>query len=464
MTLAETLKSKILKHKDNKMLLLIIISIIPIALFTVYYISSEDMDVLFSGMDKNDMTKVTMALDEKKIPYVIDLKTSSVKVSKKNVRDTRMSLMSDGVILDSNVGFEIFNDSEFGMTEFSQKINYQRALQGELARTISSLKEIKYARVHIVQPKNRLFKSPGDKASASVTLFLQHDKELDFRKIKGIQNIVSSSIENMNPENVVVTNQAGIVLSVNVKEKEIDEAGKISKKEQMEKYYRTKVNDILKSTFGENKYIAKVNVELDYTKLTIIKENYLDLPENHVVKRERLTSTSKTGATTKDIEYQTGKKTENIQPELGKIKRLSIGVLVPKNVSENQIHELKEVISMAIGLEPKRGDSIAVYADEFSAVEPKDTVKVIIPAGQTEEENNKIIKSNKMSEDDIFKYLVTFLGVQRNTLINSLLVFILLLVIFNVTLFVSKKKNEIRLSTKEKEKIMNELSEWFSKE
>lgn len=457
--------SKVLSYRDNKVILLSIVAAIPLIIFSIYYASSDDMEVLFSGVSVNDITKITMALDEKKIPYKVDLASSSVSVTKKNVHDVRMTLMSDGAILDSNVGFEIFNNSEFGMTEFSQKINYQRALQGELARTISSLKEIKYARVHIVQPKNRLFKAPNEHSSASITLFIKRGEKLNEAKIRGIQNIVSSSIENLSSKNVIITNQSGIVLSQNDNEKLSRDVSKMTKREQLEDYYRTKVNKILESSLGVKKFIASVNVELDYTKSTIRTENFLNAPGKRVIKRERLSTAKKTGAATKDIEYKVGKQIESIEPEMGRVKRISIGVLVPKDVTESQALKLKEVIQMAIGIVPERGDSIALFADDFSLNEKlkqKDNV------GLTElnKEQDRTTNKNVGLADDknnILYFIEKKFGISQEQFLYIIVGFIVFLVAINIVTLFSRKKNNVSLSTEEKEKIVNDLSSWFSK-
>lgn len=454
--------SKIEGYNNNKIVLLSLVAAIPLLIFSIYYASNDDMEVLFSGMAEKDVAKVTMALDEKKIPYKVDLSSSSINVSKDDVHNIRMSIMSDGVILDANVGFEIFNEAEFGMTEFSQQINYQRALQGELARTISSLEEIKYARVHIVQPKGRLFKSSSEKSSASIILFMKHGASISDEQVRGIQNIVSSSIENLDASMVTITSQSGIILSQGESNKVKVDAGKFTKREKLEKFYKEKVNKILSGSLESKKFTTSVNVEFDYTKSNIHEERYLSTPNSKVIKREKVSTAKKTGATTKDIEYEIGRRVENIEFETGRVKRISIGVLVPKDVTNSQAEKLKKVISMAIGINPDRGDSIALFADDFSLnINPP--VKEFNDAPVINGENTSTTSKITENSNPLTESLLGLLGGNYFILLNIMIGVIVILFVFTMVSLLLRNTKRARLSLSEKDQIVQELSDWFAK-
>lgn len=461
MITTEDIKNKFNLNGNKTIIALALVAALPIFVFLIYTISGEEKEVLFSGMSEKDMTNVTMLLDEKRIPYTVDLDTSSINVSKKDVRSIRMSIMSNGAILDSNVGFEIFNDAEFGMTEFSQKINFQRAIQGELARTISALSEIKYARVHIVQPKNKLFKSKDEKSSASIILFLKNGAKLSDEQISGIQNIVSSSIEQLKMHDVVITNQSGVVLSKSTPLAAENYTNKFSKKEKVEKFYKDKVMEILDNSFAGEKFVASVNVEFDYTKSSIQKESYINTPAAKAVKREKISVTKKTGATTKDIEYKIGRRIENVEPEKGRIKRISIGIIVPKSVSESQMVKLKKVIAMAIGIIPERGDNIELFSDDLSTkTESTTEIESMIVKQQeiTEQQTN----TTDLSSNIVVDSLLNLVKGNHVVLISIMSALVILLSVLTLIFVLLPRKVSAKLSVKEKEKIVSDLSEWFS--
>lgn len=466
--------SKLNDDKKTKIFVLSIIAAIPIILFSIIYVSGKDMGTLFSGLSEDDISKITMVLDESNIPYEINMENASILVEQDSVHDVRMKLMSDGVMLDNNVGFEIFNDSEFGMTEFSQKINYQRALQGELARTITSLVEVKYARVHIVQPTNKLFRSAKEKPTASIVIFIKRDRELLPGQIRGIQNIVSSSVTDLAVDDVIVTNQSGVVLSAHGSTEARSETLKLTKREQLEKYYRKKVNAVLENSLKTTDYVVSVNIELDYTKSIITKENYIGDPDNALVSRERASESAKSNATnknvdntrTKDVEYKLGKQIENIEPEAGRIKRISIGVLVPDFISESQVEKLKEVIQMALGVNYERGDNIAIFADDFSnsknkqvesVVGPSNTIKISPDAEKT---NNASIKA----EVEPFAVISQKVGINQMTIMLITASALALLIFTNLFMLFKQFNGNRKLSSNEREKLLSDITDWFSKD
>lgn len=462
---------KIQKSTNNvKIVLIALLALVPVILFSILYYSGADKAVLFSGISEKDITKITMALDSKGIPYDIDLAASSIHVEESKVHDIRMMLMSDGVILDSNVGFEIFNDSEFGMTEFSQKINYQRALQGELSRTISSLNEVLYARVHIVQPENKLFKTKDDVTTSSITLFIKEGMQLNPEQVKGIQNIVSFSVDKLSPENVIVTNQSGIVLSDNSSPKEKFDEQKLTRREKLEKYYTSKVNEILSSTLNNDNFIASVNIELDYTKSFINKEDYINPSDTTAIVRERVSRTEKTGASSKDVEYKLGKMSQNTELESGRIKRISIGVLLGNTISQDRLDKLKKVIQMATGIKPERGDSIAIFADDFSNI-ADESKNISTPARSNtssyiaEKYDVATANSSDMIENNYLDKMLNKYNLTKSSLFYSMAIAIVLLLLINLYMMLTKRSRFPKKATElDRQNLLNEIAEWIGKD
>src|SRR5262249_51636316 len=145
--------------------------------------------------------------------YRLENDGTTILVDKSQVHALRLKLLGKSGTLKSAVGFEIFNNTDFGMTEFAQKINYQRALQGELARTIQSLDEVKNARVRLVLPESGLFKKSGQKPKASITLAIKEGRSLAPEQVVGIQRLVAAAVPEIEPSAVTIADQRGVTLT-----------------------------------------------------------------------------------------------------------------------------------------------------------------------------------------------------------------------------------------------------------
>ncbi len=152
-------------------------------------------------------------LKDAKTPYQIAEDGKGILVPSDKVYEMRLSLASEGLPQGGGVGFEIFDRKNFGMTEFVQKLNYQRALQGELSRTISQLNGVEQARVHLVMPEKSLFKENEKPATASIVLKMKSNRPLSDNEVQGVVHLVASSIEGMDPEHVTVLDSRGKILS-----------------------------------------------------------------------------------------------------------------------------------------------------------------------------------------------------------------------------------------------------------
>ena len=161
-----------------------------------------DFQVLYSNLTQEDAGQAIAKLKEMKVPYKVD--GNSIYVPSDKVYELRLELASQGIPQGGGIGFEIFDKNQFGVTEFVQRLNYVRALQGELARTIRTLAEVDQARVHIAVPEKTIFTDKEDKPTASVVLKLKAGRTLNQGQIGGIVHLVSSSVEGLPPGNVSV--------------------------------------------------------------------------------------------------------------------------------------------------------------------------------------------------------------------------------------------------------------------
>ncbi|MES9851136.1 MAG: flagellar basal-body MS-ring/collar protein FliF [Candidatus Thiodiazotropha sp. L084R] len=169
--------------------------------------------VLFTDLEPNDAAAVVTELERMKVSYKLAGDGTRIMVPEDQVHEIRLKLLGNGLPLNGGVGFEVFDNAEFGMTEFAQRINFQRAMQGELTRTITSLKEVKYARVHLVMPEASLFKESKTPPSASITIFLKPGAQLNQQQIEGIQRLVSASVQGLESAGVTIIDQYGKTLS-----------------------------------------------------------------------------------------------------------------------------------------------------------------------------------------------------------------------------------------------------------
>ena len=375
----------------------LVIGLIIIILATfgaVYWALSGSYAVLFKDLEEQDAAAVVSELEESKVSYKLKDGGRTILVPEESVHRIRLQTMSSEARLIGGIGFELFDNSDFGMTEFVQKINYQRALQGELTRTITSLDEIKYARVHLVMPESSIFRQEGKTSSAAVTLFMKDGYRLKEQQIAGIQKLIASSVPGMDVSAVTVTNQNGVVMSQNLSEE--TGAGIVSQRLQMRKevesYLTNKVTKILEGTFGQNQALVSVDVALNMDKVMTTMENVIPNKESQtgvVRKRETKNQTDKkSDNVTTEVEYHLGKKVDQIVTAPGGISHISVSVIVPRDTTNTRILQIEELVAAAIGIDRKRGDEIVVHAVAIPASVP-DSVAKNHNTGDVKESNFK---------------------------------------------------------------------------
>jgi len=191
--------------------------LVMVALFA-YWVVKDNYQVLFAQLDPQDAAAIVNELERAKVSYKLAEGGTKILVDEDLVYKMRLKLMGKGVPLRGGVGFEIFDHNDFGMTEFAQKINFQRALQGELARTIMAFDEVKFARVHLVMPESSIFKQTKSPTKASVSLLMKGDAHLSPEQIGGIQRLVAAAVPGLEAERVTILDQRGMALKLNSEE------------------------------------------------------------------------------------------------------------------------------------------------------------------------------------------------------------------------------------------------------
>jgi flagellar M-ring protein FliF len=263
----------------------------------VYFASKPKLTLLYGGLAPAEAAKVVEYLDSKKITYDVSDGGRAVMVPAQDVYSIRLGLASQGIptMSDGGVGFELFDKPTFGESDFMQRANYYRALQGELARTIRQLDEVSNARVLIVVPEDKLFGQDHQEAKASVFIQLQPGRSLTDSQVRSIRFLVANGVEGLQPEHVAVVDSTGRAMA------ESDSGGAdgaTSDKQRqaradLEHYLEDKAQSMLDQVLGPGQAVVRVASEIDYSQVQETSERYD--PKNSAIKTE--TSTTETSTT-----------------------------------------------------------------------------------------------------------------------------------------------------------------------
>lgn len=400
--LVQTLRDWPLSRK----LSLAAVGVITLALFAVLILQARQADyrTLFSDLSKEDASQVVQWLDERQIPYKITNNGNTIKVPADQVYDTRIRLAGEGIPSGGGVGFEIFDKQSFGITDFAQQVNYQRALQGELSRTVASLEPVDSARVHLALPEKRVFKRDQENPSASVIVGLAQGRDLKEGQVNGIVNLVSSSIEGMEPENVSVVDESGRVLTERLAEADSPlSPRKLEYQRAIEKRLERRAQSLLDRALGPQNALVRVTAEIDFSEVEKVEEKYD--PDSVVPRSEQImeqesggevsggvpgvesnlengqggqTTTGMPSSRTEEtINYEISKTINRIQKGSGGVERLSVAVLVAETKSpegeegdggrsQEQLNAIRDMVVSALGLNTEDRDQIEVVSMPFA--------------------------------------------------------------------------------------------------
>jgi flagellar M-ring protein FliF len=344
--------------------------------------------VLFADLEERDAAAVVEELKRRKVAYRIEEQGTRILVPEHQVHETRLALMSKGAMLSGGVGFEIFDNKDLSMTEYTQRINYQRALQGELARTIMAVPQVKLARVHLVLPEASLFRREKSKPKGSVSLVLKPDARLGAEQVAGIQRLVAAAVPGLDTGMVTVFDQRGVTLSAlaDADDGAAGASAKLRMKREVEEHLARKVGAVMDRTFGPGQAIVSVDVTLNFDEMKHTQQEVLPVrgakgDELGIAVRRRqavnrhggsggITAADTNGVngvggalnSTTEVEYEFGRRVEEVVTAPGGIRRLSLGVVVPRALGDEQMARVRSLVAMAAGLNEQRGDAIAVHS------------------------------------------------------------------------------------------------------
>jgi flagellar M-ring protein FliF len=350
-------------------------------------------------MDLQEAGSVQEKLKEIKVPFQLADGGKTIMVPGHVKDETRLTLINDNLPTGGVVGLELFSQTNFGETDTDRKAKYQRALQGELTRTIKQMQEIQNVRVHIVMPAEALFQEQQENATASIMIELKPFKKLGEEQIKGMVRLVANAIQGLKPENVSIIDSNMNDLTENITPDKGPQAAskmtaaQLDLQKQVQKDLERSAQSMLDRVMP-GKAVVRVSAQLDFDQVEINNENY----GNNVVRSQQVTEknsysentnpygvpgTATNIPTYQQVTSQTGKsessesgKTTNYEVSTnkertvvaqGKIKQLSVAVLVNgENISPAQKNDLENAVTNAVGLVKERGDKVSVSAIPFN--------------------------------------------------------------------------------------------------
>ncbi|MDQ7031533.1 MAG: flagellar basal-body MS-ring/collar protein FliF [Desulfonauticus sp.] len=373
--------------------------VVGIVLFIL--LNSTNYKVLYSNLYPEDAARVVEVLKKQKVPYKLANNGNTILVPEDKVYSLRLMIAGKGVLHGQGVGFEIFDSTRIGQTDFVQKINYQRALQGELERTIAEFDEVESARVHLVLPQKSLFIEENEPPSASVVLTLKPGASLSKEQVRSIVNLITTGVEGMTPDRITISDTRGRIL-YEPKQDIINglSSTQLEYKLSLERTLEQRIEDLLAPIVGgRDKVIARVSADIDFSRKTIHKELYD--PNVTVVRSEQKTeeeskgttnlqtgspepayrgstlsgtgTTQQTSRTSSITNYEINKEEQQIIAPVGEIRRLSVAVVVDgqyvknakgeyvyKPLPKEVLDQIRGLVEKAVGYDSTRGDQIEV--------------------------------------------------------------------------------------------------------
>lgn len=378
---------------NQKVLLgaVVVAALISAAVFTVW-LQRDEKAVLFTNLAPEDAALALEELSKQDVPADLANGGTTILVPEPEVHRLRVELASRGIPSSGTVGFEIFDGQQYGLTEFLQNVNFRRALEGELTKSIESLAGIQSARVHLNLPKPGLFRKESSQPTASVVVRVGRGARLDQDRIAGVQTLVAGSVEGMTPENVAVIDQHGEVLSQNREGGDVGHSeDQLAVKKEVETYLGEKAESMLAEVLGSGRSIVRVDATLNFEKIDREREIYD--PEATVVRSEERGETSdpQTGGSeeTSVTNYEVNRTVERIVGQVGGIESLSVAVFVDGRyeaageggepayvpLSDQELEQIQRVVTTAVGLNATRGDQIEVVNMQFEGRRATGTVE-----------------------------------------------------------------------------------------
>ncbi len=376
-----------------------------------YWALQPDYALLFGSVQPESAQEIITQLDEQGVQYKLEGDGRSIYVESDKVHELRLQLASDGLGSSDVQGYELFDSNALGMTDFMQQVNNKRALEGELARSVNSLEQVEYSRVHLVMPERSPFQQTSERASASVILTLKGGQRLQPDQIDGITALIAGSVEGLEAASVTILDQNGNQLTSGMDASSDFASGNLQMqlRQKTESYLTERGQTMLDRVLGVGNSILRVSVEHDFDKL--VRESDLIDPDSRLIINEEkksdiqsdetlqqvpvdeftpvdqrgetvVTSRRENESTTQTRNYEVNKTREVFEKTQGEIKRLTASVLLNYKQSvetdedgneveaqepytEEEIQEFREMMRLALGIDMRRGDELSISQVQF---------------------------------------------------------------------------------------------------
>ena len=403
-----------LSTKQLVTLALVFVVVVGLMVGSAYWINTPQYALLFADMDPESAASVVTRLKNDKVDYQLDEGGRTLRVPAGRVDELRLTFASQGMPASGRIGFEIFDRTAFGTTEFLEHVNYRRALEGELARTIATIAEVSSARVHIAMAKDSIFSGDAQPAKASVILKLKNNKPPSASMVTGISGLVAASVESLRPESVVIVDTFGRSLSRPSDDADETAAGMpLEKERRIERELSTKVVALLEPIVGPGHVRVNVSAMLSansqeeteerWDPTTVLRSRQSSSDSSPVLSNQSGVSGSRANMpvsatapaaaapkppatpapalaasrTTESASYEVSKLTRHTISPRGQLARLSVAVIVDdeknnKPRSADEIQRLHNLVASSVGFDERRGDRLTVenIAFEEAPVEP----------------------------------------------------------------------------------------------
>lgn len=388
--------------------------------------------ILFTNVPDKDGGAIIQSLQQMNVPYKLDA-GGTIQVPADKVYDARLKLAGQGLPKAGNVGFELMDNQKFGISQFAEQVNYQRAIEGELARSIETISVVERARVHLAIPKQTVFLRDQQKPTASIVLTLQRGRQLDNGQVAGIVHLVSSSVPDLPVNNVTLVDQDGALLSRGRDNQRTNlDPSQLQYVQQVERGFVDRIEAILAPIVGRSNVRAEVTAQVDFAEVEETSEKFRpNSPPNAASIRSQQTSeqSGRTGneaaagvpgalsnqppgaaaapitaavasaasaiaaegasssnsrreATTN---YEIDKTVQHVKQPVGGVKRLSVAVVVNYKTSKNadgeqvfapltpqELGQISDLVREAVGFNQPRGDSVNVVNAAFAQSSPQE--------------------------------------------------------------------------------------------
>ncbi len=350
-----------------------------------YWVNQPDYTLLFGELDPSDANSVVETLREEGVSYELKSGGTAVYVPREKVYELRLQFASEGTISKGQIGYELFDRDNLGMTDFMQKMNKKRALEGELARTITNIQQVQMARVHLVLPERSPFRNGEVEASASVVIQPAGSGSLNPRQIEGIAALVAGAVEGMSNASVTVIDAQGNMLSdPNADDPNVSlTSTQLEMQQEVEQHLTESGQSMLNQMLGAGEAIVRVSAKLDFSR-RVSQRDLIDPESRTIISEENLNEEGPDDAAESTVRnYELSRTQERFESSVGDISHLTVSVMLNHKrttangngdgnqtagrepYTEDELQEIESIVKNAVGFDPERGDRFAIHQTRF---------------------------------------------------------------------------------------------------